>query len=547
MKWLNGYFVISFANANNGGGDWVLGNAEAGIWGMLTAEGIGEEAKQYGLEFPQFQARHEALQLRGPVTAPTLISESPESVNSSGSRIWFAASYFGGETPDFIELKYADQSHFWCRIEPNGSSPEKNRPRLSRGVLYKYVDTTARKGAYKHPFSVKRASSKASSPGEIQAFLNPLIIRYDPDEDLPQSATSKLKQMCAHFRANELVIDVNPCFSNSARLSEQWNRELQSRWARRDCKSENLPVVPRLVLGAEWDPGFVPFMMLDQLGGRFIIDGFASDRPEACGWEPPERRLPDHAQWLADWCLSRMKLELVDAPQFVFPRPAFSSQVATYTRFTNEDPAVTGLQALAGVDNPAAQWLAKWAMKLTSDMEPKAEESEAGRNWQKEELDFFRRQVERNRNSDGSVSVDPILAVLAGMRLLPRSPVCVYLPDAPQPLKAVPDAYAEWTELRNRMLVSLSETPVRAEAWWLKFIWNGADAQPTPAEKQLWFANDASWWYQFYYSLFREAKDYSPVWVVESNDLVGVGVLGTMVLGGKGLIALVSITEFELN
>ena len=512
------------------------------FFGFLANKGIANEMLKHCLEHPDHSRYGCSLAITFPdreKSPGTIFYRKPKDDNDlfnkeSGNILWICEEKFRGQSPDWLEIKRDkhDRSIFWKRVDAFGDASISGEPRLSRGLLYKCFpeDEHPKPPATVMPLNLQAYDSKPSVDRSDETapdgYLNPLMVRYSCGDDWPDKFTSESRNFCEQHREAKRLLDVIPRFAPDALLRHRLLEEFAKLWYPVD--GESVPVVPKLLFGSKWRPIFIPFAILDEMGGSFCIDGFASRRPTTFQWMEPAEDLPAQAKWLADWCCEngdfiKKKYERTKS----IARPVFAGQIASYQAVHGDIKCLRDLARLKTRGGRVLKYFGKMEQKNLTEIEKKT-------------LDrlFF------ECNSPKGFIVDRFLGLLGRKWILPRSPVLVGLPDPPEIVEG--KQRKVWEDFRTSNWLHLPESAVNGEKWWLDLVFPPEAESKSQRKSQPWNPDDAAWWYPFFRALFEAPSDFEPHWKSEASGVIGESKIGAFTIGGKSSDA-VPLDSFRLN
>jgi len=434
-----------------------------------------------------------------------LFMANPHGVHYPGHLLWLhRAALPPGFIGEHIVLYLGKTAHVWTRAkwDLNQSIPSQ----FSRGILFEYQPAAAHPGAGTPAFALIQGQGPA---GGIAGFLNPLVIKFDCAEQWDQA-----RPWLWPLLSDGCLLDVLPNFSGVGRLRGELHRRYTHQLP---CDPNAWSYIDRLLAAdpAAWDRSETPFLLLDYLGGVFLIDAPGSHADASRAWFAPADYQPNwQVEWLVAWCLRKLGLIFESGPRLpaVLPRHPFYDQRRNFRR---HQPA--------GLRRDGEQ---RWRNVFQQSIEPVRngiEDSEVSRDWQLAEA--------QNEIADGRDFIGFIEAICQRL-LRPISRILARLPEPPDGLPL--EQQAQWAVHLGNQAIEVIETNLSGELCWLMLLTGEAKTgQPDGP----WPVADNGWTKPYYQALFcrpplvRENIS----WLAGNPSVIGQALLGELMLGGAGL------------
>lgn len=539
MFTLKNYYTISLGNQNQ--------LPSSGFWKLFINKGVAQELKDLALQYPLMESWHECpdiyIDAHSPYQALFFIQKIAR-FHRNNNILWLSHTLFDDNlATDYIEIVEGNSArsthHFWKRIYPftlrtteqssRGNDDTSEQIDLhkqlahSRGVLYQYRG----KGEGYRPKIAKLPRFKLEAQSNVQSndehgksilqdvmvSLNPLIFKFDPCDSWPkeQQMSEIGKQLIDQHRDNQHLLDVVPVFSQQRSFQLRLHQELSLQWQDYSSHQQHWPLIPQLLFKSDWQPAYIPFLMLDALQGQFSIKNIGSKQEKQIYWQQQEQ-LPDHAQWIADWSMDKTKIQshithgtlpnVINKPHFARHHSLIDQQNEKgqyqYIQHNLFKPFNDCLNGYTKME----QWILK--------------------------------QLQAECTTASGILFEQFVSLFGKKYLLPQSPIHVDLPAAPTLLAT--DQMAQWNAFCTNHVIDVTQSPQYAERWWLELITpnamkkNNKNSQLT----QKWSANNASWWFLYYQSLFTQTARFVPLWVFHGSNRIHQGKVGQILLGKKG-------------
>lgn len=298
--------------------------------------------------------------------------------------------------------------------------------------------------------------------------------------------------------------------------------------------------LPALIFGPDAQPQqTLAFLLLDLLGGSFLLDVACGNAKRPTVWLAPAGALPPEvtasfAQWLCATCCKLLGVEAAKAG-IAAPLPI--------------EPVALGTQPGIGVGGgaPARDHPMRLAA-VTQDLDLPTPVAELARA-----LDHPRMQQEEDQGPPGVEVAAEAAAVLrealapgtgqaggrvallesiAGVLALPRSAILLRFPPPPDRLGEA--QHEAWQADAERYCISLTKSARAPGYWWLTGL---GDATPAEVSEPPWNVHEVHWASQLYRAAFvQAAPEWRPSWYVDvaTNSGLGDAMLGEMILGAGG-------------
>lgn len=531
---LKGYTIISQVPTRRIGTSY--------IWRHLKTKGIDKEFEESRLILQTYEAPHEKLGLFKDLNDSILLSKQPDQVNIKDNFIWLSRECFAGFATRFIEIEYENHSFFWewrnlggdKDVDLFGSFPTK-------GVLYAFMgEDAARPGNNLAKFRLREfeecffVNEGEELPENAIAYLNPLVMKFDIDQNWPSNLSELSKEFTLTYREPDHLIDLHPRYENLPTLRYCLYDELSRHW-----KKKVYSPMSCLMFDTEWTPDYLPFALLDEMGGTFFINRFASTGRTEYVWGHDELNIfSKHALWLVDWCIEKMGIRLDDrineASFESINRSGFASQIVWGEPVSPPSkPVYEQLAELSAQENEnknnLLNLLLSWWERLSKDDQM-----------------YIGKLINRCYEADG-FNLSKAIAQLGQETLLPRANFFVFLPEVPKckTYELTNEYWEIWKEFRDNKVLDLKETPLYPEEWWLKELF--VDSSVCGQSSELWTVNEHTWHYPFYQYLFNAPQDFMPKWRICAGGHLGEARLGTLILGEKARVSTFNLDSFELR
>ena len=438
-------------------------NENSGIWGYLESQGLKPGLEEHFV--PKARRRAELHSVCHVVKSDQqyLIVHECEANEFSRNNhwLWVDKCVLGSaDTIDGLLIDSGTSKQSWQKFHPDVIDDFAEATRHAKGLWFRHnsdfepTDDTL-------PMALQKGST-VDVEGDGLAVLNPQILQLPiTDHRLwPELIRDFLKQcFCKHH-----LLDVVPDFSADGRLRGMMHSRI--------ADSCNDSPVMLLLFSRKWTPCWVPFLLLDLLGGEFLLVNFLQGKSCQWLWKRDEWEDQPHMELLAAWCAEQLDIR----PEYNKSGGDTEVLAKPYQRLSLPGGDIlSGQAASSGALEKYLCGLEKSSDPVVRSMKPFLQVlkmlATTSADWEAEMLDV-RYMMNRSdlfvANGIELVAHASFLETLCMRKLFPVSGLRVVFPDSPDILSV--EEQNVWRDYRSRVRLDIAETALFAGRIWLEHL-----------------------------------------------------------------------------